>query len=269
AQPEVAASVVLHQPDDGPAGVDPEQFKAWLKAQNVAVVDQFTSGTAIVPPHMEERGFVEADGKQYKVVGTIPGSITGFTPIIGGLTSGPANKVLVALKPGADPATFRANLQAALPNNPTVIVQTDADERAQTDRYMHLGTVLMMVLLGLSVAVAVTGIGTALTISVQERRKELALRRALGVTRGGLQGGVIAEAIMLALVGVIGGGVLGFVYAEIAILATGIDMSLPGTRVVFPLVIGALAVVVLAVVAAFGPSRGASRIRPAAGLASG
>ena len=118
-------------------------------------------------------------------------------------------------------------------------------------------------------AVAVTGIGTALTISVQERRKELALRRALGVTQGGLQGGVIAEAIMLALVGVIGGGVLGFGYAEIAILSTGLDLTLPGLSVVLPLVIGAAAVVVLAVVAAFGPSRGASRIRPAAGLASG
>jgi putative ABC transport system permease protein len=268
AQPEVAASAVLHKAENG-AGVDPAEFKAWLKAQNVSGADQLTAGTAIVPPHWEDRPFVESDGKQYRVVGTVPGSITGYTPILGGLTSGPAEKVLVALQPGADPARFRANLQAALPDNPTVIVQTDADERAQTDRYMHLGTVLMMVLLGLSVAVAVTGIGTALTISVQERRKELALRRALGVTRGGLQGGVIAEAIMLALVGVIGGGVLGFGYAQIAILSTGIDMSLPGLRVVLPLVMGAAAVVVLAVVAAFGPSRGASRIRPAAGLASG
>ncbi|MGW6931819.1 FtsX-like permease family protein [Lentzea sp. NPDC054927] len=268
AQADAAASVVLHKAENG-SGVDPDEFKAWLKAQNVSVVDQFVTGTAVVPEHWSDKPFVENDGKQYKVVGTVPGSLTGYTPIIGGLTSGPAEKMLVALKPGVDPAQFRANLQAALPNHPTVIVQTDADERAEADRYMHLGTVLMMVLLGLSVAVAVTGIGTALTISVQERRKELALRRALGVTQGGLQGGVIAEAIMLALVGVIGGGVLGFGYAEIAILSTGIDMSLPGLKVVLPLVIGAAAVVVLAVLAAFGPSRGASRIRPAAGLASG
>lgn len=268
AQDGVAASVVLHKAENG-AGVDPDEFKAWMKAQNVTGAEQLVAGTAVVPEHWSDRPFVENDGKQYKVVGTVPGTLTGYTTILGGLTTGAAEKVLVALKPGVDPAKFRANLQAALPGNPTVIVQTDADERANADRYMHLGTVLMMVLLGLSVAVAVTGIGTALTISVQERRKELALRRALGVTRGGLQGGVIAEAIMLALVGVIGGGVLGFGYAEIAILATGLDLSLPGATVVLPLVIGALAVVVLAVVAAFGPSRGASRIRPAAGLASG
>jgi putative ABC transport system permease protein len=268
ARPEVEASVVLHKAENG-TGVDPEQFKAWLKAQNVSGGEQLVAGTAVVPEHWADRPFVEEGGKQYKVVGTVSGSLTGYEPILGGLTKGPADKVLVALKPGVDPTQFRANLQAALPDNPTVIVKTDADERAEADRYMHLGTVLMMVLLGLSVAVAVTGIGTALTISVQERRKELALRRALGVTRGGLQGGVIAEAIMLALVGVIGGGVLGFGYAEIAILSTGIDMSLPGLTVVLPLVIGAAAVVVLAVVAAFGPSRGASRIRPAAGLASG
>ncbi|MFJ5985123.1 FtsX-like permease family protein [Lentzea sp. NPDC092896] len=269
AQPGVAASVVLHKTGDGAASVDPEQFRTWLRAQNVSGADQLVAGTAIVPPHWEDRPFVEADGKQYKVVGTIPGSITGYTPIIAGATSGPADKVLVALKPGVDPAQFRSELQAALPNNPTVIVQTDADERAEAARYMHLGTVLMMVLLGLSVAVAVTGIGTALTISVQERRKELALRRALGVTQGGLQGGVIAEAIMLALVGVIGGGVLGFAYAEVAFLSIGVPLTLPALKVVLPLVTGAAIVVLLAVVAAFGPSRGASRIRPAAGLASG
>ncbi|MGW6444537.1 FtsX-like permease family protein [Lentzea sp. NPDC055074] len=269
AQAGVAASVVLHKTGDGAASVDPDQFRTWLKAQNVSGAEQLVAGTAIVPPHWEDKPFVEADGKQYEVVGTVPGSITGYTPIIAGATSGPADKVLVALKPGVDPARYRSELQAALPNNPTVIVQTDADERAEAARYMHLGTVLMMVLLGLSVAVAVTGIGTALTISVQERRKELALRRALGVTRGGLQGGVIAEAIMLALVGVIGGGALGFAYAEVAFLSIGVPLTLPGLKVVLPLVTGAAIVVVLAVAAAFGPSRGASRIRPAAGLASG
>ncbi|SDP13261.1 FtsX-like permease family protein [Lentzea jiangxiensis] len=268
AQDGVAASVALHRAETG-AGADPEEFKAWLRAQNVPGAERFTSGTAIVPRHWEDRPFVEAGGKQYEVVGTVPGTLTGYTPILGGLTSGPTEKVLVALEQGTDPARFRAGLQAALPDNPTVIVQTDADERAEADRYMHLGTVLMMVLLGLSVAVAVTGIGTALTISVQERRKELALRRALGVTRGGLQGGVIAEAVMLALVGVVGGGVLGFGYAVIAVLSIGIPLVLPAVSVVLPLVLGAVAVVVLAVLAAFGPSRGASRIRPAAGLASG
>ncbi|SEQ33724.1 FtsX-like permease family protein [Lentzea albida] len=269
AQPGVAASVVLHRTGDTAASVDPEQFRTWLKAQNVTGAEQLAAGTAIVPPHWEDRAFVEAGGVQYKVVGTVPGSITGYTPIVAGPTSGPAAKVLVALRPGVDPAQFRSSLQAALPNNPTVIVRTDADERAEAARYMHLGTVLMMVLLGLSVAVAVTGIGTALTISVQERRKELALRRALGVTRGGLQGGVVAEAVMLALVGVVGGGVLGFAYAEVAFLSIGLPLTLPGPRVVLPLVTGAAIVVLLAVAAAFGPSRGASRIRPAAGLASG
>ncbi|MGI5500938.1 FtsX-like permease family protein [Lentzea sp. CA-135723] len=269
AQPGVAASVVLHRTGDSAASVDPDQFRTWLKAQNVSGAGELVAGTALVPPQWDDRPFVEAGGQQYKVVGTVPGGITRYTPIVAGPTSGPVEKVLVALKPGVDPAEFRSSLQAALPSHPTVIVQTDADERAEAERYMHLGTVLMMVLLGLSVAVAVTGIGTALTISVQERRKELALRRALGVTQGGLQGGVIAEAIMLALVGVIGGGVLGFAYAEVAFLSIGVPLVLPGLKVVLPLVIGAVAVVVLAVVAAFGPSRGASRIRPAAGLASG
>lgn len=268
AQDGVAASVVLHDAEDA-AGADPEQFKNWMKAQNVAGAERFADGTALVPDHRSDERFVENGGRRYEVVGTIPGTLTGFVPVLGGATSGPSVKVLVALDQGTDPATYRSRLQAALPDNPTVVVETDADERAEAERFMHLGTVLMMVLLGLSVAVAVTGIGTALTISVQERRKELALRRALGVTQGGLQGGVIAEAVMLALVGVIGGGVLGYGYAALAVFVTGIPFVLPGLAVVLPLVIGAVAVVALAVVAAFGPSRGAARIRPAAGLASG
>ncbi|SDF32708.1 putative ABC transport system permease protein [Lentzea fradiae] len=268
AQDGVAASVLLHEAEHA-AGAEPEDFKNWLKAQNVAGAERFAEGTAIVPDHLSDEKFVDSGGKRYEIVGTVPGTLTGFQPVLGGVTSGPAVKMLVALDQGTDPATFRTRLQAALPANPTVVVETDADERAEAERIMHLGTVLMMVLLGLSVAVAVTGIGTALTISVQERRKELALRRALGVTQGGLQGGVIAEAVMLALVGVIGGGVLGYGYAALAVFVTGIPFVLPGAGVALPLVIGAVGVVALAVVAAFGPSRGAARIRPAAGLASG
>jgi putative ABC transport system permease protein len=179
----------------------------------------------------------------------------------------PPSKVLVAFGPGADPAAYQAGVRAALGDSPTVVVNTKAETSAQNQRYLDLGIVMLMVLLGLSVAVAVTGIGTALTISVQERRKELALRRALGVTKGGLQGGVVAEAVLLALVGVLGGGVFGLVYAELTLAAVGVFVW--PTAALLPLLVGGAGVVVLAVVAAFGPARGASRIRPAAGLAAG
>ncbi|TWP46827.1 FtsX-like permease family protein [Lentzea tibetensis] len=271
-QPQVAASVAVHKNGDT-FGADPERLKAWLKAQNLGSADAFAPGTALLPDHMRQQDSVTVAGKSYRVVGSVPSDALGWPAAIVADTSiGELSKVFVALKPGTDPNAYRAAVQAALPSSPTVVVQTAADQRAEADRYLHLGTVLMMVLLGLSVAVAVTGIGTALTISVQERRKELALRRALGVTRGGVQSGVISEAVLLALVGVIGGGALGFGYAQLALVSTGAfddHTPLPGFSVVLPLLVGGAIVVVLAVLAAFGPSRSASRIRPAAGLASG
>ncbi|ONI84978.1 ABC transporter permease [Saccharothrix sp. ALI-22-I] len=288
-RPEAASTVVVHGIDvqqrdvDGfgfptqVVGADPDRMREWLTRQNVNA--DFKTGTVLLNEWYAER-FGAQLGRPFTVeglpggprtatvVGTFTGSLLDDADVVlpdPGLA--PPSKVLVSFRPGADPAAYQEGVRASLTGSPTVLVKTKADESAQSQRYLDLGIVMLMVLLGLSVAVAVTGIGTALTISVQERRKELALRRALGVTKGGLQGGVVAEAVLLALVGVLGGGVFGLVYAELTLAAIGV-FAWP-TAAVLPLLVGGAGVVVLAVVAAFGPARGASRIRPAAGLAAG
>ncbi|MEU4442226.1 FtsX-like permease family protein [Actinosynnema sp. NPDC050801] len=289
-RPEAAGTVVVHGLDveqadaDGDTfptqvvGADPDRMREWLTRQNVNAAD-FTHGTVLLNEWYAER-FGAQRGRPFTVEGlpggprtaTVVGTFTGSLlddadVVLPDPDLAPPSKVLVTLKPGADPAAYQAGVRAALADSPTVLVNTKAETSAQNQRYLDLGMVMLMVLLGLSVAVAVTGIGTALTISVQERRKELALRRALGVTKGGLQGGVVAEAVLLALVGVLGGGLFGLLYAELTLAALGVFMW--PTAAVAPLLFGGAGVVVLAVLAAFGPARGASRIRPAAGLAAG
>jgi putative ABC transport system permease protein len=288
-RPEVAGRAVLHRAEgkraDGTeytaVGADPKQLAAWLNGENGGAtgVADIREGTALVSD-WSLREWDTPVGQQVTleglaggsrtvtVVGTIPGGYIGHAGIVvADPTIGPASSVVVALKPGADADAYQRAVRAALPNAPTVEAETAVGEAAQDQRYLDLAIVMLMVLLGLSVAVAVTGIGTTLTISVQERRKELALRRALGVTRGGLQHGIVAEAVLLSLVGVLGGGLVGLLYAQLTIMSAGVT--------VFPsadwgsLAVGGLTVVVLAVLSAFGPARGASRIRPAAGLASG
>jgi putative ABC transport system permease protein len=292
-RPEVAGSVVLHtargsqldaegaRTPTAVAGVDPNRLRQWLTAQHVTAggAADFRTGTVLVTPYFLERMALKVgepvtlDGlpggaRTATVVGTIPGDILDYSDVIlADPTLGPATKIVVVLKPGTDMAAYRDAVRAGLPNAPTVLATTKVDRDAEAQRIMDLAMVLMMVLLGLSVAVAVTGIGTALTISVQERRKELALRRALGVTKGGLQGGIVAEAVLLALVGIVGGGVFGLVYAEVTMASMGL-LVMP-TAALAPLLIGGAGVLVLAVLAAFGPARGASGIKPAAGLASG
>ncbi|MCP2257316.1 putative ABC transport system permease protein [Streptoalloteichus tenebrarius] len=175
--------------------------------------------------------------------------------------------VLVALRPGADQAAYQASVRRALTAQPTVLVETKAGRAAQDRTQFEVVSTLFAVLLGLSVAVAVTGIGTALTISVQERRKELALRRALGVHRRAMRHGLVAEAVILALVGLVGGGVLGAGYSWLVLFGFS-ETAMPSAPV-WTLGIGAVAVVVLAALSALGPARTAGRIAPAAGLASG
>lgn len=286
-RPEVAGSVVLHTARgsqvDGEgerfpttvAGVDPERMKTFLAGR----ADDFRPGTVLLDEYTaRELGAVKGQpvtlhglpggARTATFVGTVPGTLIDHVDaVIADTTLAPASRVLINLRPGTDPAAFQNAVRAGLKDAPTVLVQTKAEANAQNQRYLDLGILMLMVLLGLSVAVAVTGIGTALTISVQERRKEMALRRALGVTKGGLQGGVMAEAVLLALVGVLGGGVFGVVYAELTLLAFGV-FAWPTASLV-PLLVGGAGVVVLAVLAAFGPARGAARIRPAAGLAAG
>ncbi|MBY8849669.1 FtsX-like permease family protein [Saccharothrix longispora] len=289
-QPQAARTLVLHGVDadrrdpEGYAfptevvGVDPADARDWLTSRGVDA-GGFGPGTVLLGDWYAER-FGARVGEPFTVEG-LPGGARTAT-VVGTYTSsllddadvvlpdpdlGPASKVLVTFEAGADPVAYQTAVEAALPDSPTVLVNTRAAESAQNQRYLDLGIVFLMVLLGLSVAVAVTGIGTALTISVQERRKELALRRALGVTKGGLQGGVLAEAVLLSLVGVLGGGLFGLVYAELTLAAAGLFVW--PTAALLPLLLGGAGVVLLAVLAAFGPARGAARIRPAAGLAAG
>ncbi|MBP2336983.1 putative ABC transport system permease protein [Saccharothrix coeruleofusca] len=288
-RPGAEASVVLHEAESAEvdaqgesrtmtvAGADPRRMRDWLAAQQADAPD-FATGQVLLSEGTAQRldarlGHavtlygMPGGARTATFAGTYPGELVEASAVLADPSIAPASRVLVALEPAADPAAYRDGVREVLAGAPTVLVTTRADIAARSQRYLDMGTTLLMVLLGLSAAVAVTGIGTALAISVQERRKELALRRALGVTRGGIQGGVVAEAVLLSLVGLLGGGVFGLVYAELAMAALGV-FTWP-TAAVPPLLLGGLGVVVLAVLAAAGPARGAARVRPAAGLAAG
>ncbi len=67
-------------------------------------------------------------------------------------------------------------------------------------------------LLAVSVVIAVVGIGTSLSLSVIERSRELALMRALGLTRGQLRGMLAGESVLLAVVAATLGTALGLLY---------------------------------------------------------
>ncbi|WP_226367755.1 FtsX-like permease family protein [Pseudonocardia sp. ICBG162] len=180
------------------------------------------------------------------------------------LTARPSDgMVLVDPAPGADPVAVRTAVVRAAGEAPVTFT---AELREQTEvavgavRWVGLG------LVGITLLVAVVGVGVTLALSVSERTREIALLRTLGLSRAAARRAVAFEAALAGAVAAVLGVVLGGVYGLLALRATGI-----GALTALPLgqLAGLAAVVVgVAVVASVGPMRRAGRVEPAHGVAA-
>jgi putative ABC transport system permease protein len=119
-------------------------------------------------------------------------------------------------------------------------------------------------LLGLSVLAAVSGVVATTAVSVTERRRELALSRALGVTRTGVGIQVVTEATLLAAVTATTGSLIGYLYGVACVSMLGLS-----TVVVppLPLLLSLAAVSLLAILAAAGPAIRGALLTPTSALA--
>jgi ABC-type antimicrobial peptide transport system permease subunit len=123
-----------------------------------------------------------------------------------------------------------------------------------------VGTWLLALFSGLAVAVGAVGLCAAFSHAVMARRREMAIRMAVGASGRGVLAMVLREAALIAGAGVLLGGV------AVAIASTWLRSLLYDTSAADPVVLGAAAVVMLAVAmtATLMPARTASRINPAA-----
>ena len=142
-------------------------------------------------------------------------------------------------------------------------------EREQYEEIIDTLLAIVVGLLGVAVVIALIGVANTLSLSVIERRREHALLRATGLTRGQLRGMLATEGVLIALVGALLGSVLGLVYgwAGTAVILGGtgeVVMAVPWTY------LGAIAAVALAagLLASVLPARSAVRTPPVAALAA-
>lgn len=170
------------------------------------------------------------------------------------------DEVLVALAPGVAVAQGQSVLDGVLSRYPLVEIGGNAqrsDELAGTfDRLLGIFTAL----LGVSLLIALFGIGNTLALSVWERGREAATLRALGLSRAGLRLMLLLEAVFMALVGggagLLFGGAVGWVAATGLIRNYGHGTpTLPLGQFLVYLGVAALA----AVIAALLPARAAAR----------
>ena len=169
--------------------------------------------------------------------------------------------------PGTDAEDLDGDL-AALAGS-TATLEGGYADRQWVDLQVDVMTGAVVGLLGISVMIALIGIGNTLGLSVLERGRENALLRAMGLTRQQLRRAMAAEGLLLSLVATMLGTAIGLAFAWVGVQVL-VGRVMADAAMTVP--VGQLAAVVLvAAVAGLGacvlPARRAARITPAAGLA--
>lgn len=137
---------------------------------------------------------------------------------------------------------------------------------------------IMMGLVAVSAVIAAVGLVNLLTLGVVQRRRELGLLRALGLSNGQLRRMVLIEAAHLTVAALATGLVLGIVYgwagAQSLLGSVKVDPLAPAQMTFvlpavpfWPIVVVIAATAVLTLVAAVVPTRLATRVAPVEALA--
>ncbi|WP_306213650.1 FtsX-like permease family protein [Actinoplanes sp. RD1] len=139
-----------------------------------------------------------------------------------------------------------------------------ADERDEINSTVDNLLAVVLGLIGLTVAIAVVGVGTTTALSVVERVRESGLLRAVGLSRTGLRTMMTTEAGLYGVVGAVLGLLLGVPYAWLAVKAFGIGapLALP----VWQLAAVLVTLAGLTALAGVLPARRAAKVSPVSAL---
>lgn len=141
-----------------------------------------------------------------------------------------------------------------------------ADERDRNDALVRTLVWIAVGLVGLTVLIAVVGVGSTTALSVVERVRESGLLRAIGLSRTGLRTMLTVESGLYGVIGATIGLVLGIPYAWLAVQTLGIEAPL--TAPLLPLAGLFVVLVGLTALAGVLPARRASRVSPVVALGS-
>lgn len=184
-------------------------------------------------------------------------------------------RIDVKLRPGVDTDNFAQALAALLP--PGVVAGSPQDNARRTSNLSRAYRVNLNVLALVALFTGAFLVFTMQAVSVLRRRSQLALLRALGVTRGGLLRLLLAEGAAQGALGAMLGLALGFVLAAAVLRYAGGDLGGGYFEGIRPSVrFDALAALIFfalglsaAVLGSLAPAWEAARARPAQALKAG
>jgi putative ABC transport system permease protein len=175
--------------------------------------------------------------------------------------------VLVKGAPGTDQTALRRSLEAA--TDSLLVVKVSDREQFKGTQAAQINSLLAILygLLALAIVIAVLGIVNTLALSVVERRREIGMLRAVGLTRPQLRRTVYLEAALIAVFGAVIGVALGLTMGGLFVRTLrdqGLaEVALPAGQAVGMVVVSA----VVGVLAALWPAARAARTRPLEAIA--
>ncbi len=168
-------------------------------------------------------------------------------------------KIFLSIDDGVSIEEARSALEEALAGQPNAQLQDQTAFKQSITAGVDSLLALVYGLLALAVVIALIGIANTLALSVHERRREIGLLRAVGMTRNQVRRAIRWESVLIALLGTTLGMLLAVASAWGIVKALEPDVSTFAVPFVQLVVIACLAATA-GVLAAFGPARSASKL---------
>lgn len=150
----------------------------------------------------------------------------------------------------------RHSLAEGLPNDFTVTTPTEVTKMAE--KVSGTFNIFLALLAGLSLITGGFVIANIMTISVNERKKEIGLRKAVGASSKK----IVAQFLVEALAVTISGGIIGIVLGGAGAIILGIVMQMPVSVSWESILIGVISSSVIGIFAGIQPAKKAARLNP-------
>ncbi|MET9271145.1 ABC transporter permease [Kribbella sp. NPDC003557] len=251
---------------------------------NPALASQLKPGTALLDRptmamlNVEDGSPLTIVSGQHKLTVTVQRA-NGLDPITVASTdlaklapSAPVTGFWLASDPKADGSDVIDAVQQSIPTVKELSVDGGLAERTSYTKIFDVLLIVGVGLLGVSVLIALVGVGNTLSLSVLERTRENALLRAMGLSRRQLRRMLAVESLLMALVAAGLGIVLGLIYGWSGTSALmggqtvdgGVEYAVPGTLLIAIAAVAAVAGLLASVL----PARRAAKVAPAGALAT-
>ncbi len=171
--------------------------------------------------------------------------------------------VFINLKPGVDRAAFKQKVQAAINNDRNAYIYTHDEYKQWATRLIDQLFSLMYLQMVVAIFVAALGLMNTMVISVDERKRELGIFRAIGGFKRQVVKMVLLEAVVISLIGLAAGTIAGLLNAYFLVTTAARVVAGFTLRFYFPVSIVFIAipiVIVIAIFSAWLPAMRAARL---------